>query len=188
MTLATDSDLEARLGRSLTSEEAERVDALLVDVSGSVQIHTGQRFERADYTFRSRVKRGFVRLPQRPVHSVDTVTDRFENDVEYEWDGMDRVYVTRLCPTGLAPLQIVDVTYDAGPDEVPEAIVGVVCNIALRTLGVDPTGTGISQESIDGYAYTIGSVGGAGAYGVLPAEAGVLASFRRPLGAIKVAW
>lgn len=185
MSLATLDDLDGRAKSTIDDED--RAQFLLDDVSASVQLHTGQMFVRADYELRTRVKRGYVRLPQRPVHSVDTVTDRFDVAVSYTWDGLDRVYIDSLCRVGYPPIQVVDITYDAGPDEVPAAIVGLICSITLRALGVDPSSTGMSQESVDGYAFTIGSVGGSGAYGILPDEARILARFSRQIGSIQVA-
>lgn len=183
--LATIDDLEARLGRPLTPNETAQATALLDDVAASVQNYTGQLFVRGTQKLRARVRRGYVRLSQRPVHEIESVTDRHNNPVRFEWDGLDRVYV-HTSRSGLAPLQVVDITYDAGPDSPPPAIVGVVRSIALRALGVDPLESAITQESIDGYAFTIGSAAGAGAYGILPGEARVLDSYRRLAGNIQV--
>lgn len=185
MSLATDSDLEARLGRDLTDDEAARATAVLEDVSNSVILWTGQKFERDTYLLRTRVKRGYVRLPQRPVHDVDSVTDRFDNAIGFTFDGIDRVYVNCFC-SGRPPIQVVDIAYDAGPDEVPSPIVGVVCSIALRTLGVNPTEGAVTREAIDGYSYSIGSAGGAGSYGLLPDEYRILRPYRRVGGTIRV--
>lgn len=189
MTVTAD-DIEARLGRAFQDSEQSRVDWLIADVIASLQVFTGQLFTRDDYTFRARVKRRTVRLPQRPVHSVDSVTNIDGDDVDFTWDGLDKVRVATIASDfegDLCAPAVVDVTYDAGPDEFPPALVGVVSNIVLRALGVDPTEAGMSQESIDGYSYTVGSVGGAGAYGILPAEARVLAAFGgRKIGTIRV--
>jgi hypothetical protein len=189
MTVTID-DLEVRLGRALTDAEVDQAQPLLDDVFGAVQIRTGQKFIQAEYVLRTRVKRGYVRLPQRPVNDVESVfdTDTTPNALEFTWDGMDRVYVHTTTRPNRAPVQVVDVTYDAGPEEVPSAIIGIVCSIAARALGVNPTEGSVTQESIDGYAYTIGSAGGARAYGILPAEASILDAFRRPVGNIAVAW
>lgn len=188
MALAVEADVVSRLGRALTAEESARISALLADVSGSVQLFTGQKFVRDDYTMRTRIKRGVVRLPQRPVHSVASVADIDGNAIDHEWDGLDRVKVTKRSTTtaGLL-LEVVDITYNAGPDAVPQPIVGVICNIATRALGLDPTEGGVSQESLDGYAYTIGSVGGSGAYGVQRDEMRTLRVFSRPGGSIQLA-
>ena len=47
--LATQADVEAELGRNLTTAEANRVDSLLVKASGVVIGYTGQDFEPAPY-------------------------------------------------------------------------------------------------------------------------------------------
>jgi len=195
MSLATDDDLANRLGRALTDDELASSEAILAEVSGAVILYTGQKFIRDDWTWRTRVKRGIVRLPQRPVHSVDSVTDIDGNDIAYTWDGLDRVHVNALSGSfqinGTTRIdQVVDVTYDAGPDEVPTDIVGVVVAISLRTLGLDPMEGAVTSESIDGYSYRIGAAGGAGSYGVLPAEASILDHFKgaSKIGTIRVAW
>ena len=185
MNLATADDIEDRLGRDLTSDELGRIEGILTDVSASVRLFTGQMFEVADFTMRVRVKRGFVRLSQRPVNSVDTVQDRWGNDVDFEWDGLDRVYVDCAFP-GRAPVQVVDVTYNAGPESVPLAIVGIVCGIALRGLGRTPTDGAVVSEQVDGYAYRLDSASGAGSYGLLSDEYRTLNSFRRVGGSIRV--
>src|SRR5690606_28120610 len=116
------ADLEARLGRSLTADEAARAAAVLDDVSAAIQSYTGQRFIRGVYHARSRVRRGVVRLSQRPVHDVTAVTDRFGAPVEHSWDGLDRVFIDTMCRPG-APIQVVDVCYGAGPDQpTPDAV------------------------------------------------------------------
>lgn len=187
MTLATSTDIETRLGRDLTPDEEAQIDGLLTDVSSAIRLYCGQSFERGTYTTRARVKRGMVCLSQRPVVSVESVTDRFGNDVAYTWDGLDRVHINTI-RYGCAPIQVVDVEYVAGPEVVPEAIVGVACSVAMRSLGINPMETAVTQESIDGYSYTIGSSGGARAFGILPNEAKVLDVFRRPYGNIRAAW
>lgn len=185
-TLATLDDIEDRLGRDLTDDELVRADALETDVAGSVQLYTGQKFLRDDYALRTRVKRGVVRLPQRPVHTVDSVKDRFGEDVEYEFDGIDRIHVTTLVWSGRPPLQVVDIEYDAGPETVPPVIVGIVCQIVLRTLGRAPTDGAVTSESIDNYTYRLASASGSGSYGLTEDEMRTLDSFRRVGGTARV--
>lgn len=191
MTLATTDDFQARLGRDLTDDETARAEALLADVSAAVKIRTTQTFELAETTVRLRIRRDGVRLPQSPVHGVTAVTDIDGNDISFEWDGLDRVALTnRTLAVDFAdictPVTVVDVTYEHGYEDVPEAIIGVVCSIALRAFGVAPTDAAYSQESIDGYSYTIGSAGAAGPFGVLPYEAEILDAYRKPPQTIPV--
>lgn len=49
MALATQADVEARLGRALTADEATRIPSLLDDASALVIGWTGQDFEPAPY-------------------------------------------------------------------------------------------------------------------------------------------
>ena len=195
MSLASVDDVTSRLGRDLTDDESNQILALLADVSDSVELYTGRLFAAAERTLRTRVNGRSVRLPQRPVTAVASVTDIDGNDLVFTWDGIDRVYLGASAvnnfevdpiPTG----RVVDITYTAGPATVDSAIVGVVCAIVLRALGIDPTEGSKIQESVDGYAFSIGSTGGARAYGILRGEAAVLNHFKgsRNASSIRTAW
>lgn len=75
---------------------------------------------------------------------------------------------------------VLDVTYTHGIDPVPDEIVALVCQVAARALGVEPDQSGVSQETISGYSYTLGSAAAAGGLGLLPAEKEVLADYMAP--------
>lgn len=193
MALATVDDLEGRLGRDLTGDELVRATAILDDVSASVILYAGQTFTTDETTQRFKIRNGVVRLSQRPVVGVSAVVDLNENDVAYEWDQADRLDVTTQVfdSWSMEPyrngLKYVDVTYEHGYEIVPQVIVGVVSNIALRTLGQTPTESGVVSEEIDGYAYRLGSAAGSGGFGMLPDEKATLDRYRRQLGNIRVA-
>jgi hypothetical protein len=191
--LATLEDVEARLGRPVTSEELTRIDAVLADVSARVRSYTGQQISLDTTTQRVPVRSGAARLPQRPVVDVDAVADHHGNAIPFDWDGGDRV----LLGLGIlhsqfdwepwrSPLRAVQVTYTHGHDPVPDAIVGVVASIAARTVVRSPADAGVVQESIDGYSYTVGQVGAAGGFGLFPDERQILDRFRRSGGTIRV--
>lgn len=195
MALATSDDVEARLGRDLTDTEEARIDALLEDVSNSVILYTGQTFELTTTTIRLKIKYGVVRLPQRPVVSVDAVQNVDGNDVSYQWDTRDRLDIPgwgsplnsfEIEPYRMRP-NYVDVTYEHGYEEIPGAIVGLVCNIALRNLGQDPTDSATISESIDDYSYRLHSASGAGAYGLLADEKSMLDHYKRTGGSMTLA-
>lgn len=171
--LAAVSDLEARLGRTLSGTELSRATALLDDASAAVRGYTGQELTAGTSTNkRLRARGGVVTLPQRPVTAVTSVTDTDGNAVGYTWDGWDRL--------GVVPeLEAVLVTYNHGYDTVPDVIVAVVCQVAGRALGTPPDGSGFTQETIGGYSYTIGGTAAAGALGLLPAELEALETFQR---------
>lgn len=187
-TLATELDLERRLGRSLTHDEGRRVDALLTDASAAIRAYTAQTITSETTTDRLRIRRGRVRLPQRPVTDVDAVTDTEGTALSFTWSGSDELDVGLIdvlydwawepFRTGTDSIPV-DVTYTHGYLDVPDDIVGVCAGIALRALGQTPTMSGITAESIEGYSYTIGSVGAAGGFGLLPDERTILDRYRR---------
>lgn len=191
--LATTEDLEARLGRELTVLELVRAEALLADASGSVILYTGQEFVESETTATFAIRRGVIRLPQRPVTEVASVEDSDSNALTYQWDeGTDRIDVSAQVPNTFAwvpyrnPLRRATVTYTHGYTLIPDAVIGVVCSIVLRALGQSATDAGITQESIDGYSYSRGTIAAAGAFGLLPDEKATLDVYRRVGGTIEV--
>lgn len=185
--LATVADLEARLERALAGAERTRAERLLDDASAAVREWTGQHFTQATTTISVRPKRGKVRLPQRPVTAVTTVTDVAGNPLLFEWLGSDRVKVTLTSfeiegtYTGL-----VKVTYTHGyaADEIPRIVVAIVCQIAGRALGQKPEDTGKTQESLGEYAYAVGAAAAAGAVGMLSDERLALERYKRSAGSV----
>lgn len=186
--LAEVSDLEDRLGVSIT--DTDQATAILTDASAAVRDAAyGQLISAGTSTVWLKVRRGFVRLPQRPVTAVTTVVDEHNNAVPHSWLGDDRLrldYGDAINAWEIEPyrnpLGEVKVTYNHGytAGNVPDLVVAIVCNVALRALGRDPRDGGISQENIEGYGYQIGSVGAAGPVGLLPEEKLRLESFFRP--------
>lgn len=193
MALATIADLEARLGRELTGADLERAEVLLEDSEAVVQAYTGQQIESGTSTVRLKVKNGRVRLPQRPVTSVDLVEDMNGNELSPTWYAGSEIdfYAYPLNEFEIEPftypMQYVDVTYDHGWAIVPQEIVAVVCQIAGRAFGRTPDEGGVQQESIAGYSYSVGSAGASGPMGLLPAEKQILDKYRVAIGNIRVA-
>lgn len=192
--LATQDDIEARLGRALTDQEMVRVGPLLADASVSVRGYTGQEITQGTSTTRLKIRNGFVVLPQRPVTDVTAVADGNANPATYTWDGNDRVTVATQVfdPWSMEPyrlsLQYVDVTYVHGYTSIPDDIRGVVCGIVLRAIGQAPEDAGTISESIDQYSYRLGSAAAAGGYGLLQDERNVLDRYRRVGGSMRLAW
>lgn len=197
MELATAADVEYRLGRAFTDTETRRVDALLVDASAAVRRVATQHFTPDTSTdVRLTVGRaGKVRLPQRPVTNVTTVTNITGTEVPYVQVGnelrldLDPLNAWEIHPFRCGVSEVL-VTYEHGGD-VPADIVGVVCAMTLRGLGTNPTNpAGIAQESIDGYSYTSGggvavaTTSAAGGMGMLPSEIAICEAYRRPRGPI----
>src|SRR5690606_36466189 len=99
--LATVEDLEARLGRELTSEEAARANALLADASALIRGWTRQDFTLTlGDVITLRPVGTVVRLPQRPVQAVTAVVAVGGSEAipdvplpvgSWTWDGIDKV-------------------------------------------------------------------------------------------------
>lgn len=178
--LATVADLEARLGRSLDAAEVIRAEALLAGASARVRSYTGQQFEQTTTTARLRVRNGRVRLPQRPVTAVTAVADVDANAINFTWHAGDSL-------TGFGRTGWVDVTYTHGYVAIPDDVIEVVCQMALRAFGVAADAGGYASESIDDYSYSVGTVAASGAVGMLDQDRAALAPYRRLGGTIRVA-
>ena len=168
--LACVSDVEIRLGRTFTSDEASRVQVLLDDASALVRRYTRQDFTpAATDTIVLRESAGVVRLPKRPVTAVSSVVLVGLNGVPdisivgWGWDGLDVVDVSGWdCVMVNLPEWVQDrswlpstyrVTYTHGYDEVPADIVAVVCGMVGRTMSAPSTSSGITSETIGSYSY-----------------------------------
>lgn len=193
--LATTDDVALRIGRTFTSDEEDRVQALLDDASAAVRAYTGQTFTLVeDDEVRLRARNGGVRLPQRPVVDVTAVADVDGNTVIFDWDASDTVYLAGLSEAvrfDIEPFRtrtpFVDVTYSHGYESVPADIVAVVCQIVGRAFGRPADATAVTQESIAGYSYSIGGAAAQGPLGLMANEREVLDRYRRPIGVIRVA-
>jgi hypothetical protein len=175
--LATVADLETRLGHSV--DDAAKAQAAIDDVSAAVQAYTGQLFVRAVTTDRLRVRRGLVRLPQRPVNAVSAVELDLGTAVSFTWlTGDDQLSVSAAESSG-GRTESVLVTYDHGYDVIPGDVVAIACNIANRALGIDPASGALSQRSITNYQETYGPIGASGAAGLFNSEASILDRYRR---------
>ena len=185
--LATLDDLEERItADALSSTEVTRAEALLRDASATVRLEAGQEFTAGTSTLvRLRLRNGIVRLPQRPVTAVTAVHDDYGNAVTYRWLGDDRLALSAVALNEFelapyrTPLGEVLVSYAHGGD-VPDLVVAITCNVVLRALGRDPRDGAIIQETVAGYTYQTGAVGGAGPVGLLAEEKLRLEAYRRP--------
>jgi hypothetical protein len=189
--LATPADVVARLGRALTTTEAERLPALLADASAKVRAYTRQQLEAGSSTVALWPERGKVRLPQRPVTDVTAVTDTEGEDVSFTWYEGDQLVLSssagtsiRLDLDAVAIVRPVTVAYEHGYASIPDDIVAVVCGVVLRALGRTPLDSGVQQQSIAGYSETFGAVGAAGPVGLLNEEKEILDAYRRRSGRV----
>jgi hypothetical protein len=188
--LASTDDLQARLGIELDDDRAQ---AILDDVSAVVRAYTGQQFTQAETTDRLQARNGGVTLPQRPVTAVDTVDDVDGNTVAFDWDSGSFVALAGLAGSRSFEVEPfvtrqpwVDVTYTHGYETVPADVVAVVCQMAGRTYGRTADTSGVTQESIAGYSYSVGAAAAAGPMGMLADERRILDLYRKPIGTIRV--
>ncbi len=175
--LATQSDIESRLGRGLTQIETARVDALLADATAAIvrychrdfQLHTAE-----DGLFKGRDS--IIELPDETttvVHSVTAIGGGLGlPDVPIVWFTFDGIRTIRIDPgRGIINLpeiwwtsdlypQTFRVNRDYGDAAVPDDVVMVCANAALRVLTAPTTAAGVIGESIGPYSYRLERAGG----------------------------
>lgn len=140
--LASVTDVESVMGRDLTSDEAARVESVLNKASELFRRESGQQFTAGTSENRLRVRGGDqVFLPQRPVVSVDSVTDDSGDVLEFTSRGQ---VVTLTSPKGVS---WVVVEYTHGGD-VPDVVREAVADIAAVVLRIDASAaSGATQAS-----------------------------------------
>lgn len=142
MALATISDVEARIGRSLTSGETAQATAWLSDASAMFVQRAVQKFEVTESTVRLFPRDGVVRLVQRPVIEINSVTDIDGVELDYTYDGFQSIYE-------LGSYSPVIVNYEHGSDVIPDDVVAVVAGMVVRTLLIPAdAAAGIQQQSV----------------------------------------
>lgn len=156
MALATIADVEARLGRSLTSGETSKATAWLTDASSMFVNVAVQKFDVGESTIRLFPNDGIVRLVQRPVISVVSVKDIDGVTIDYTFDGHQSLY-------DLGAYTPVVVNYEHGSATIPDDVVATVAGMVVRTLQVPAdAAAGIQQQSVGPFSqsYATWAVGG----------------------------
>jgi len=207
--LATISDLENRLGRSLTAEETARAAALLADASAMIRGYTRQDFDQVvDDQVVLRPVGTVLRLPQRPVTAVSQVVALGGGVIPdltlpaglWTWDGVDQVDIwppetdlwlslpARWADVGW-PVDTYRVTYSHGYATVPQDVVAVACAMVLRVLVAPSLVEGMVSERIGSYFYQLQQGSGSAGPGVrlTNADRDALARYRRTATTIQVA-
>lgn len=197
--LARVEDLEERLGRQLEADEHPRAAALLRDASAAVRLETGQQFTRSTSTVRLRARQRIITLAQRPVVEIISVT-RFSDDaaVDFTWDGLQSVCLEGgLLDLGsferdAAPALVLDISYDHGYDDMPDMVVAITADAALRAFGSPIEDAGVSSESLGSYSesrsVTLATVTAQGAVALLDSERLMLQRFAFRPSPIRTAW
>jgi hypothetical protein len=137
--LASKADVQKVLGRDLTSEENARYEAILDKASELFRTASGQQFTEGTSDVELRVTDDEVRLPQRPVTAVASVTDQYGLAVAF-----DR-FKSKLVVRGCAG--IVRVSYSHG-GAVPDSVRLCIAEIVAKVLTIDPKAkAGLTQYS-----------------------------------------
>jgi len=172
MALATISDVEARLGRTLTAGETTKANAYLADASALFVQRAVQKFEVGESTVRLFPKDGIVRLIQRPVIDVVDVTDLDGNSIDYTWDGHQSLY-------DLGSYSPVTVNYEHGSATIPDDVVAVVAGMVARTLSISPdAAAGVQQQTVGPFSQSYASWAVGAQVMMSPAEAKVADAYR----------
>lgn len=175
--LATAADVAEFLGRDLTSEETTRVEPILDKASELFRRESGQLFTSGTSDVRLRVRSGdTVYLPQRPVVSIESLTDEDGNDVTHT----NRDQTVTVDTSALWVL----VEYTHG-GEVPDLVRLAVAEIGAVVLRIDAAaqaGRTQSQETVGPFSrqasYAAWAIGGATR--LSPDDVALARSFRNP--------
>lgn len=172
MALATIADVEARLGRTLTVAETSKANAYLADASALFIQRAVQKFEQGDSVVRLFPRDGVVRLVQRPVIAVSSVTDIDGNTIDFTFDGHQSIY-------DLGSYTPVTVTYEHGSINIPADVVAVVAGMVARTLSISPdAAAGVQQQSVGPFSQSYAAWAVGGQVMMSPVEAKVADAYR----------
>ncbi len=155
--LATPADA-TRYGYENVSE------AMLARASARVRRYTGMQITAGTSTVVLSGP-GPWRMPQRPVTGITSVTDEHGNPTAYKLEG--QFLAATRCP--------LTVTYSHGYEELPDALVELVCAIASRMENMPTSvGAGVQTEQAGSETVTWGSQAFASTSGLLPSEEAAL--------------
>lgn len=199
--LAALADVTNRLPGAV-SVDPTRATALISDASAVVRSYTKQQFTTSQSTERIRPIGFRIKLPQRPVVSVDGLSLLLNNATPapfpgWYWDGSDEVWllgesqIINLAEELLYTLRyetpVAEITYTHGYDTVPDDVVAVVCSMVTRTLTAPGLG-GVVSEGVGEYTYRLSDTAVQGALTMTESEKAVLSSYRKRTTAIEARW
>lgn len=176
--LASADDVAEVLGRALTSEEATRIEPILNKASDLFRKESGQQFTAGTSENRLRVRGDrTVFLPQRPVVSVESLTDDDGVDLEYTR------YKQEVTLDSVGPCWVrVEYTHGGSvPDLVKDAVAEIGA-VVLRIGEAALSGASQSQETVGPFtrqaSYASWALGGATR--LSPEDVALARSFRNP--------
>lgn len=170
------TDLAAYLQQDIDTATATVARTI---ATGIVTGYTNQAIEADTYTQVLPISTGLtIRLPQRPVTDVDSVTldgTAWTETTQWRWDGVSAQVVLEEQP----PLDtwVATVVYDAGYAVVPDLVKAVALGVAARAY-TNPSRA--SSQSIDDYSVSHASESA----GLLPEEKNLLKRYRVRAGTV----
>lgn len=192
--LAEVSNVTDRLPASISIEEV-RVAALIADASATVRRYAKQDFTMRQTIIGVRPVGNKIKLPQRPVISVQSITVRLPGSVTdslipgWYWDGpgSDEIWLTdggsiiNLAEELTFALEwqtpICQVTYTHGYDTSPDDVIGVICSMVTRIITAPGLG-GVISESVGEYSYRLSDAAAQGPMALTAAEKDILKDYR----------
>lgn len=188
------ADVQDRYPAPIDPSQSTRVNALLQDASVMVRRFCRQTFVQETTTEKIRSIGGKLKLPHRPVISVQGVwiIDYLENLVPVVlpyWDGGDEIWllwgqtVINLAE-GLRELfryntPLCQVEYTHGYATTPDEVVSVVCSMVIRALGTPGVGA-VQSQAAGGFTAALTPSAAAGPLALSQAEKDALKDFRIP--------
>jgi len=207
--LATPSDIEARLGRSLNQVENARVDAMLADGSAIIRRYCREDF--ISYTGASitlLADGGVINMSLwKPIQGITSVTALSGvagiPDIPVTWYSFDGVSeITVMSPNASGIINLPEVWYeetfwwgssftvvgDHGYSSTPDDVMAVLCTAITSELSTPTMSATLMSESVGAYSYSMRRTSGAGLNAAL-IDAGMktaLADYRQTSGTLKV--
>lgn len=179
MALITGQDLATYLSQTYDSGDASLAQAVTLSC-GLVTAYTGQLIESATYTHTLLIGTDrTIRLPQRPVTAVTSVTidgTLLTADTDWDWDGVSPSIALDGYTLDAEEWTAV-VVYTAGYASVPADVKAATLSVAAAIYAGAP---GVTSESIDDYRVTYETSRGAG--GLNDYERAILRKYRVRLG------
>ena len=173
--LASVEDVKEAFGRDLTSEEQERVGAILDKASELFRLASGQQFTPGRSEVRVKVNGGRAFLRQAPVTDVHAVTGDSGQDVPF-------TLFKRWLTVPKISHEFVVVDYSHGGD-VPDLVRLTIADVVRQVLSINPNAAeGVTQYSAttgpftDQYTYAAWAQGGSTR--LAPDDLAVAESFR----------
>jgi hypothetical protein len=202
--LATVDDLTARLGRDLTSIEASRAGALLLDASRLIR-----RYCKRDFLYHEddililRADGGEIKIPSRPVISVASVIAiSGREDVPdipvtwYTFDEIDKITIMDATASGVINLPeawymywtspgTFQVTVTHGYTSYPEDVNSVCANSVISVLTAPSQASGVIGETFGPYSYRVVRSGGGVKVALSEDDMDALSDYRPKYGTIR---